>query len=86
MQNNNNNNNKRKKPGRPKAYDSVKPVELSECLFCFNVFNRSAIHLQQILVHDMDYCPSFWQKEIMNKEYQEENPLDVQIKKFWNVS
>jgi hypothetical protein len=74
-------NNNRRKPERPKLYDSAKGIELSECLFCFRVYNKNLLSLQQSIIQDENYCTKCWRTEIMEKEY--EDSLDIQMKKFW---
>jgi hypothetical protein len=78
------NNNRRGRPaaGRPKLYDSVLPVDLSECLFCYKVYNKNLISLQQSIIQDKNYCTRCWRTEIMEKVY--EDSLDLEIKKFWD--
>ena len=76
------NNNNRKKPGRPKSYNGVKPVEISECLFCHHIYNKNMLSLQQSIIQDTNYCIKCFTNEIMEKEYYD--PLDVEIKKFWS--
>jgi hypothetical protein len=78
MQDNKNN----KRPGRPKLYDSVNGINLGECLFCYKVYNKNLLSLQQSIIQDTNYCVKCWMTEIMEKVY--EDPLDVLIKNFWS--
>jgi hypothetical protein len=75
------NNNNKRRPGRPKAYDSVLPVDLSECLFCYRVYNKNLLSLQQSIIQDTNYCVKCWRTEIMEKEYHD--LLDDEIRRFW---
>lgn len=72
-----------RKRGRPKSYDSnnVLPIDLTECLFCYKVYNKNLLSLQQSIIQDTNYCVKCWITEIMEKEYHD--PLDLEIKRFW---
>ena len=75
-----NKNNNKRSAGRPKACDTLLPIDLRECLFCYRVYNKNFLSLQQSIIKDTSYCVKCWKTEIMEKEY--EDPLDIQIKKL----
>jgi hypothetical protein len=76
------NNNRRGRPvGRPKII--IRQPEIVECINCLKTYDLNLRSLDQLIISDDKFCLACF-NSIMEKIYEDEDPLDIQIKYFWS--